>query len=123
MCWDFFSGSEAHSAHHQVSLDRPQSGVCVERGGRKAAARALRRLLHQSQNFHRDPRQAEDWHRRVDVVVGRRDDGGQEVLRRFDVGRRQEGDGQERKEFERQKENSETTVKCERTRYSVSFSC
>ena len=102
-------GPEAHPAHHQVSLDRPQPRVGVERGSREAAARALRRLLLAGENLHRDPRQAEGGLRRVDVI-GRRDDLGQKVLRRFDVGRRQEGDGQERKEFERQKENVEATV-------------
>jgi len=107
-----FSGPEAHPTHHQVSPDRPQPGVSVERRGREAFARALRRLLHPGKNFHRDSRQAEGGVRRVDVgVVGGRDDVGEKVLRRFDVGRRQEGDVEEGKEFERQKENSETTLK------------
>ena len=49
-----FSGPETRSSDDQVSFDRAQSRVCVERRGRKTFARALRRLLHKVDTTRHD---------------------------------------------------------------------
>ena len=49
---------QAHPPHHQVPPHRAQPRVGPERGGRQAAARAVRQLLVEGQAVHRDPRQA-----------------------------------------------------------------
>ena len=46
------------SSDNKVPVNRAEPWVCVERGGRQAAAGAVRRLLHASQDVHWDPRQA-----------------------------------------------------------------
>ena len=49
-----FPGPETRSSDDQVSFDRAQSRVCVERRGRKAFAGALRRLLHKVDTTRHD---------------------------------------------------------------------
>ena len=54
-CTDsLFPGPETRSSDDQVSFDRAQSRICVERRGRKTFARALRRLLHKVDTTRHD---------------------------------------------------------------------